>query len=105
MDAVPLIEAAVTYARQGIVPGGTHANRRFLADSVEYAADLDEASQLLACDAQTSGGLLIAVAPDRTQSLLAALSARGTPCARVIGRLDERAAGTARVVRQPVATG
>jgi selenide,water dikinase len=100
MDAVPLLDAAIAYARQGIVPGGTHANRRFLTESVTFAG-VDEASQLLLCDAQTSGGLLLAVAPDRTQALLAALERRATPCACVIGRLggpDAQEPGTATVL-------
>lgn len=97
-NAVPLVDAALTYAREGIVPGGTHANRRFLADGVEFAAGVDEATRLLLCDAQTSGGMLIAVAPERSPKLLSALAARGTPCAEVIGQLDDGPAGTARVM-------
>lgn len=97
-NAVPLVDAALTYAREGIVPGGTHANRRFLADGVEFAAGVDEATRLLLCDAQTSGGMLIAVAPERSPELLSALAARGTPCAEVIGQLDDGPAGTARVM-------
>ncbi len=97
-DAVPRIEAAMTYAREGIVPGGTHANRRFLAESVEFAPGVDEATRLLLCDAQTSGGMLIAVAPERSPKLLSALAGRGTPCAEVIGQLDDGPAGTARVM-------
>ena len=42
------------------------------------------------CDAQTSGGLLIFVSPDRTDALLAALQARGAQCAAVIGEVLER---------------
>jgi selenide,water dikinase len=88
----------MTYAREGIVPGGTHANRRFLSESVEFASGVDEASRLLVCDAQTSGGLLIAVSPERSQALVSALAARGTPCAEVIGQLDDGPVGTARVM-------
>jgi selenide,water dikinase len=99
-DAVPCLEAAVTYARQGVVPGGTHANRRFLTESVSFASEVDDATQLLLCDAQTSGGMLIAVAPDRLSLLLSALEAQGTPCAEVVGQLVEGRAGTARVARR-----
>jgi selenide,water dikinase len=95
MDTVPLLPAAVTYASQGIVPGGTHANRRFLVESVTFEPGVDEVSQLLLCDAQTSGGMLIAVSPERTQALLAALTARGTPCAQVVGQLDASATAAA----------
>lgn len=74
---VPVLPAAVTYAEQGIVPGGTHANWRFLQDWVEYGPGVDRVRQLLLCDAQTSGGLLIAVAPDRVEQLLVALTDGG----------------------------
>jgi len=99
MERVPVLQAARAYVDEGIAPGGTHANRRFLADSVAYAAGVDEAAQLLLCDAQTSGGLLIAVAPERAESLVDALRRAGTPCAAVIGRVEAGAAGTARVSR------
>jgi selenide, water dikinase len=94
---VPVLEAAWTYVRAGIAPGGTHANRRFLADSVEYAAGVDEAAQLVLCDAQTSGGLLVAVAPERADRLVDVLGRAGVPCAAVIGRIEAGTAGTTRV--------
>ena len=97
-DQVPVLDAAWAYVRDGIAPGGTHANRRFLAESVEYAAGVDEAAELVLCDAQTSGGLLIAVAPERAGRLVEALKSAGTPCAAVVGRLEEGAAGTTRVI-------
>lgn len=74
---VPVLAAALDYVKQGIAPGGTHANRRFLADTVDWGDALGETDQLLLCDAQTSGGLLIAVAPDRCEALLDALRERG----------------------------
>jgi selenide, water dikinase len=89
LSAVPVLEAAWTYVRDGIAPGGTHANWRFLADWVTYAADVDKPAQLVLADAQTSGGLLIAVAPDEADALCAALRAKGAPAAAVIGSLTE----------------
>jgi selenide,water dikinase len=100
LDEVPVLDAAWDYVRAGVAPGGTHANRRFLARSVEYAPDVDEASQLVLCDAQTSGGLLVAVAPDRLEALLAALGRAQAPCAAVIGRVEAGTPGTAQVVRR-----
>lgn len=90
---VPVLAAAEAYVRQGIAPGGTHANRRFLADSVDWGQGLDEADQLLLCDAQTSGGLLIAVAPGRVEALLDALRERGTLVATEVGELVEGPVG------------
>jgi selenide,water dikinase len=98
LDAVPVLEAAWDYVRNGIAPGGTHANRRFLRESVLFERDVDEAAQLVLCDAQTSGGMLIAVSAERVDVLKAALVAKGAPVAAVIGSLEEGAAGGARIV-------
>jgi selenide, water dikinase len=97
LDDVPVLPAAWQYVRAGIAPGGTHANRSFLTESVEYGRGVDDAAQLVLCDAQTSGGMLIAVAPDRLEALLGALAREQTPCAAVIGRIEAGPAGTARV--------
>jgi len=101
LAGVPVLPAAWAYVREGIAPGGTHANRRFLADQVDYEAGVDEASQLVVCDAQTSGGLLIAVAAADAPRLCDELRARGTPCAAIIGAIEAgegRDAGRIRVV-------
>lgn len=91
--AVPFIDAAVRYVRDGIAPGGTHANVRFLGDWVDFG-DASKEERLLLCDAQTSGGMLIAVAEDRCNALVRALHDRRTICAEVIGRFEE---GPARI--------
>ncbi len=84
---VPALEAAVAYVGEGIAPGGTHANWRFLAESVDWGEAIAKPDQLLLCDAQTSGGLLIAVAADRTAALLDALGERGVQWAAEVGEL------------------
>jgi selenide,water dikinase len=99
LDAVPMIAAARVYAREGIVPGGTHANWRFLNDWVDYESDLAKDEQLLLCDAQTSGGLLVAVAASDADALCRALRDRGAPCAAVVGALESGRAGRMRVRR------
>ncbi|MCX4246554.1 selenide, water dikinase SelD [Paraliomyxa miuraensis] len=90
---VPVLEAALTYVGQGIAPGGTHANRRFLAESVAWGEGLQEADELLLCDAQTSGGLLIAVASERSEALMSALHERGVQHATCVGELCEAPLG------------
>ena len=89
LDAVPVIDAAWDYVRDGIAPGGTHANWRFLNDWVTYGEAIDKPSQLMLCDAQTSGGLLMAVTAENAERLMAALIEEGTPCAAIIGRIEE----------------
>jgi selenide,water dikinase len=88
LNRVPVLPAAWEYVRAGIAPGGTHANLRFLAESVSYAPDMTKEEQLMLCDAQTSGGLLAAVAPDRVKPLVEALRAGGVPEAAVIGKIQ-----------------
>jgi selenide,water dikinase len=101
LESVPVIEAAWTYVRDGIAPGGTHATWRFLQEWVRYDDGVDKEAQLVLCDAQTSGGMLIAVAPERVEVLRAALRAKGAPCAEVIGRIERGTPGTARVSVRP----
>lgn len=87
-EAVPLLDGAEDLARAGQVPGGSTRNRTDLAPDVEWAASIDEAIRTLLCDAQTSGGLLIAVDGDRLDALLDELGARGIRGA-VVGTVRE----------------
>jgi selenide,water dikinase len=98
LDRVPVLPAAAEYVRAGIAPGGTHANWRFLSDWVSYEGIAKE-EQLLLCDAQTSGGLLIAVAAAPTPTLVRELEQAGAPCAAVIGRVTSTGDGRIRVTR------
>ncbi len=84
---VPVLAAARTYVAEGIAPGGTHANWRFLVDWVSWGPQVTKDEQLLLSDAQTSGGLLIAVAPGKADDLLAALRRHGTPAAALVGEI------------------
>ncbi|MEO6953578.1 MAG: selenide, water dikinase SelD [Polyangia bacterium] len=93
-DRVPFIPAARRYAAAGIVPGGTHANHRFLAEWVDWGKT-DQTTQLLLADAQTSGGLLIATPDD--DALLDALARHGVTGA-VVGRVEQGTPGRMRVV-------
>ena len=95
---VPLLNGAERLAADGVVPGGTQRNRKAAETSVEWAAELQEHEKLLMCDAQTSGGLLIALPEDRKDALLAELQSRGVASAAVVGRITDDAPKTVRVV-------
>jgi selenide,water dikinase len=99
LDAVPILPSARRYVGDGVAPGGTRANHRFMAPHVEYGSDVSPEEQLLMCDAQTSGGLLIAVPEERAPDLLAALCRRNSAAHAVIGRIEAGAPGTMRVER------
>lgn len=69
-EAIPLMEGALDYARQDLFPGGSRCNQDFYGPRVHFAQGLSVAEQMLLFDAQTSGGLLLAVPPDRVDRLL-----------------------------------
>jgi len=85
---IPILAAAKRLAGEGVFPGGTRANLRNAGRKVRFHGALknDEATQLIIADAQTSGGLLAAVAPRSLPKVLADLESRGVSAA-VIGEL------------------
>jgi selenide,water dikinase len=93
-SAVPLLPKAVELAERGAIPGGTKRNQEALAPHVKIAGGMPEPVRVLLFDAQTSGGLLIAVDPDRVGALVGALEREGTPVAARIGRITRGVAGT-----------
>jgi len=97
--AVPLLPGAAELAspEMGAVPGGTGRNRDAVAPHVTFAPGVDEPTRVLLCDAQTSGGLLLAVPAERADALVAALKKEGTPAAARIGRVTAGPAGSIHV--------
>lgn len=85
---VPVIPGVSELVRAGAVAGGAHGNYRYARDRYRWEPSLSEEMRLLLCDPQTSGGLLMAVAPDKLDALMAALrGAAGAEESAVIGRL------------------
>ena len=70
-ERIPLTGGARRYADEWIFPGGSSDNRLYYGSQVQFAPEIDEASQMLLFDAQTSGGLLLCVPPDKLDALLA----------------------------------
>jgi selenide,water dikinase len=60
-ESVPLLPGALEYARMGHIPGGTRTNQDFLRSRVSVATGVSDVILSLLNDAQTSGGLLIAL--------------------------------------------
>jgi len=70
--------------------GGTKSNATWTAAEIAFAPALDAAWRGLLNDPQTSGGLLVAVPPERAAELCDAALAHGAPCAEVIGEVETR---------------
>jgi selenide, water dikinase len=90
--AVPVIDGARDLVAAGMVAGGTQRNHAFVSDDVDWGT-LAQAEQLLLADAQTSGGLLLAVPAARADELVAACRAQGTLAAAVVGRVTDGPSG------------
>ena len=97
-SAIPLLPGALEAADQGHLPGGTLRNREDVAAAVDWEQGVPMVLRLLLCDAQTSGGLLIAVPPERALPLLERLRSRQTPAATIIGEILAGDGGLIQVV-------
>ncbi len=95
---LPVFDFAHSLAEAGLVPGGTRRNLDFVSPHITWKGDVGEEERLITCDAQTSGGLLIAVAADRERKLVAELEARETLAAAVIGEIVAGEPGAIEVV-------
>jgi selenide, water dikinase len=93
---VPVLAGAGTLLEAGHVPGGTRRNLQDVAEDVTFADTVDETTRTLLADAQTSGGLLMAVPAARVDGLLRALEGKA-PVAAVIGECETGEAGRIRV--------
>jgi selenide,water dikinase len=83
---VPLFAGALDYAAEGVIPGRTNDLLAWGSEFVEWESEAPAESWLrVLLDPQTSGGLLIAVAPERANALVEALSSRKVLAARVGG--------------------
>ena len=87
-NRLPLIEEAVTHVRAGIATGASSRNWSSYGPSVQLAPALEEWQQKVMTDPQTSGGLLVACAPESVAAVLAAFHADGFAPATVIGALQ-----------------
>ncbi len=94
----PALPWARDYADMGLVPAGSHANRNFCAQHLVIDPRVGAIDVDLLSDAQTSGGLLIAIAPDDAPELMERLKARDVRGAAIIGEVTGAGVGRIRVV-------
>lgn len=95
---VPIIPQAFEYAQMGMVPGGTQANRNYCHHSLQLDPGIPPYLLDILSDAQTSGGLLIAVAAEKSQDLLELLKSKGVGQAAWIGEVVPEPQGTITVM-------
>ena len=88
--SVPFFPEAEEFAKTGLCPAGLHRNREFYSQMVEFTTQVPEYVQDILFDPQTSGGLLISLAPEAAQRLLDSLHEVGVPDATIIGEVTSR---------------
>lgn len=87
--AFTLLPGALDAIRAGMIPGGLNNNRDFIGDCVVFAESVPAENRAILFDPQTSGGLLVAIAPEASGTAVEVLQSHGVHAARV-GRVLEK---------------
>lgn len=90
---IPRLPGALEFAAMGLVPGGSWANQNFCSASFSVAQDVAPELLSVLADAQTSGGLLLAVDPDKAEELVARARKQNAPDTAIIGWVTEKDPG------------
>lgn len=97
--AVPVLKEAYHFASMGFVPEGSHANQKFCRHQLDVKEGVDPVLLDLLADAQTSGGLLVALPEAQAHLYIEKLSMLGTYAHHVIGEVAGDLAGFINVTR------
>lgn len=95
LSKVPVLHEARTLAAGNVIPGGTLDNLAYVKPYVEFDHNISEIDRVILADAQTSGGLLISIDPEKCSELSNELERHGVSYAAVIGSVVK--AGTGRI--------
>ena len=87
LSKVPVLPEAWELVAQGVAPGGSHRNLEYLQNDIIWDNSISKEAQLVLADAQTSGGLLMAVPKEKVQRLVTALEQAKVPVVAVVGEL------------------
>ena len=96
-SAVPVLPGVWDLLEKNVVPGGTFRNMNGVDDSVDWEEGISDQQRLLLCDAQTSGGLLIAVTRGKVDQLISELETSGVETKSLVGEITSENAGRIRV--------
>lgn len=89
-DKVPMLEGTMELARDGVVPGGSKSNHKWLLDDIDYDTTITPEEQMILCDAITSGGLLVALPEQEAKRYVEELQKEGITAASIIGKVTEK---------------
>ena len=97
-SSLPLFPRVEEFAKMGLIPPGDRRNRMFREEKVEFSEDVADWKQWLLFDAQTSGGLMLALPPQKAEEALKKLYEQGVDKATIIGEVVEEPKGKIVVV-------
>lgn len=86
-DLVPVIKESIELAKMGIIPGGAYRNREHLENKVLFINKLSQHMEDILFDPQTSGGLLMSVAPEKAERLLSLLRENNKTESAIVGKV------------------
>jgi selenide,water dikinase len=94
---IPILAAAKEFALMGLVPAGSFANRRFCESHIQIAPGIDPLMSDLLSDAQTNGGLLLAVESAAAPRIVARFKEEGYAATAIVGEVTAPGKGIIRV--------
>ncbi len=86
-NSIPILHEAIELANMGIIPAGTYSNKEYLSLHVELKKEYKD--EIFFYDAQTSGGLLIAVSQSDASQLLGRLKEIGCEYSEIVAEVKE----------------
>ena len=93
ISSIPIFAAARDFATMGFVPGGARRNMEYYRSHIEQACEISDEMRDILFDPQTSGGLLMAIPPDKAEDLLKKLRSSGIKEAAIIGQIVDKPKG------------
>ena len=87
---VPIVYEAIDLANDDVIPGGTKRNMKYVEDKITYMNNLSIHCKALLCDAQTSGGLLIAMKEEDAKEYIKEIEELSFGYANIIGQVIPR---------------
>lgn len=87
-DRIPLLREAEALVRDGFATGASARNWAGCSDSIRLPPEFPDWQRTLLTDPQTSGGLLVACAPERADEICATVTKSGYPLARIVGSVS-----------------
>jgi selenide,water dikinase len=99
VDRIPHFPESLEMIKQGVRTGVTLENKQLVADYISLDERITPEEEMLMYDPQTSGGLFIAVGPDRAEALVQKLHERGVADAAVVGEVFESLEPVLRITR------